>query len=133
KKWIELKTFIIGEKGFEYNIPDGDSIFYPSPGRVKNRYVNQLTFNLVSDRVLYPYDAQLQIQQASDFYRVNATGHYFFNYPKGGGMRLRLFASKFGFPGKVGSSAKFETQRFQPKLTAVNGYEDYTYGNYFVG
>jgi outer membrane protein assembly factor BamA len=75
----------------------------------------------------------LQLQQGESFYRLNATGKYFFNYPKGGGMHVRLFAAKFGYIGVVSSSEKFETQRYQPNLTAVRGDEDYTYSDYFIG
>lgn len=127
---LELKTFIIGESDFDYVRYSVDSFYYPVRGQTKVRYLNQLTFRRVSHRSLYPYDAQLQVQQASDFYRINAEAHYFFNYAKGGGMRVRLFAAKFGYIGNASSS---DTYRYQPKLTAVRGNEDYTYGDAFIG
>jgi len=88
---------------------------------------------LADYRVLYPYTIQLQAQQASDFYRLQANANYFFNYPKGGGVNLRVFAAKFGFVGERTANKEFETSSYQPKLTAVRGGEDYTYGNYFIG
>jgi len=48
-------------------------------------------------------------------------------------MNLRVFAAKFGYIGSLNSTEKFATTRYQPKLTAVRGEEDYTYSNYFIG
>ena len=133
EKWIEWKTFLIGERGFDYVKKSADSIFYPSKGAVQNRYLNQLMFNITDYRALYPYDVQLQLQQGAGFYRANLTTHYFYNYGTGGGMQLRFFAAKFGYIGSKTSSKEFETSVYHPKLTAVRGNEDYTYSNYFIG
>ena len=57
---------------------------------------------------------------------------YFFNYANGGGLRVRVFASKFGYLGNPSSLGKLYTLRYQPKLTAITGAEDYTYSNYFI-
>lgn len=133
EKWIEWKTFLIGEKGFDYHEKSSDSTFYPSESSVQNRYLNQLMFNLADYRVLYPYDVQLQLQQGAGFYRANVLANYFYNYKGQGGMQVRFFAAKFGYIGSRTSSKEFETQVYQPKLTAVRGNEDYTYSNYFMG
>jgi hypothetical protein len=82
---------------------------------------------------LYPYDAQLQIQQGSEFYRINLTGNYFLNYSTGGGLNVRMFAAKFGYLGEKTPAKALETGIYQPKLTAARGNEDYTYNNYFIG
>ena len=128
--WIELRTFVIGERNFDYARYSVDSFYYPVEAKTKTRYLHQLTFNHTSYRALYPYDAQLQVQQAKDFYRVNAEAHYFFNYAGGGGLQARIFAAKFG---NIGNASSSDTYRYQPKLTAVRGDEDYTYGNSFAG
>jgi hypothetical protein len=133
EKWIEFKTYFIGEKGFNYLLSSTDSIFHPSPQKYATRYLNQLTFNMEDYRVLYPYNVQLQLQQASEWYRLNLTSNYFFNYSKGGGMSVRFFAAKFGYIGANTPSKEFETSAYQPKLTATRGDEDYTYSNYFIG
>jgi len=131
-RWIEWKTFLIGEKGFNnYVLKTSDSMWYPTNEKYIFRYLNQLSFNIADDRVLYPYRALFQIQQGPRFYRVNFTGNYFFNYAKGGGLDLRLFASKFGSIGN--DYASYGLSAYQPKLTGVSGSEDYTYGNYFIG
>jgi peptidase M1-like protein len=132
EKWIEFKTFIIGEKSFNYFFKSSDSNYYPAKQNYVTRYLNQLTYNIDDYRVLYPYHIQLQLQQASDWYRVNFTTNYFFNYAKGGGMSVRFFAAKFGYIGS-GAGKQLETSSYQPKLTANNGSEDYTYSNYFLG
>jgi hypothetical protein len=133
EKWLEWKTFFISEKGFNYVQDFDDQEFYPEEGKAATRYLNQLTFSLTDFRKLYPYDMQVQVQQGEGFYRATATGHYFFNYEKGGGMQLRMFAAKFGYLGQKTTSKEFETALYQPKLTAVRGGEDYTYSNYFFG
>ncbi|HZE84500.1 MAG TPA: hypothetical protein VE035_09335, partial [Puia sp.] len=133
EKWVEWKTYFIGEKTFtDYVQKSTDSIFYPlAPKKYAFRYLNQFSLDLEDHRVLYPYKALLQLQQASAFYRVNLTGNYFFNYSKGGGMDMRIFAAKFGYIGS--KSSLNDIYRYEPKLTGVGGNEDYTYSNYFYG
>ncbi|HXB93893.1 MAG TPA: hypothetical protein VNU70_02005, partial [Puia sp.] len=130
---LEWKTWLIGEKNLDnYVLKSSDSIFYPtSPRKYDFRYLNQLSFLIRDDRVLYPYKALLQLQQAANFYRIDFIGNYFFNYEKGGGLDLRLFGSKFGYLGS--RSASEDLSRYEPKLTAVRGSEDYTYSGYFIG
>jgi hypothetical protein len=133
EKWLEFKSFFIGERGFNYFLKSTDSNYYPSRQNYTTRYLNQLTFNIDDYRVLYPYQFQLQFQQSSEFYRLNLTTEYFFNYAKGGGLSARFFAAKFGYIGGVSAEKSFETYIYQPKLTATRGDEDYTYSNYFIG
>ncbi|MFI5155250.1 MAG: M1 family metallopeptidase [Chitinophagales bacterium] len=131
--WVEFRTYLIGEKAFDYVLDHSDSTYFPIGQPYAFRYLNQLSLNFEDDRALYPYRALFQIQQSSDFYRIQFTGNYFFNYPRGGGLDIRFFAADFGYIGGKTSLKEFQTTRFQPKLTAVRGDEDYTYGNYFVG
>ena len=133
EKWIDFRTYIIGEKGFNYSVYTQDSNYYPSPQKYATRYLNQLTFNVEDYRVLYPYNVQFQLQQASEWYRLNLTSNYFFNYVKGGGMCVRFFAAKFGYLGTNTVAKEFATTSYQPKLTASIGSDDYTYSNYFIG
>jgi hypothetical protein len=129
---LEWKTYLIWEKLLNnYVLKSTDSLYYPAPGSYSFRYLNQLTFALHDDRVLYPYQLNLQVQQAASWYRVNATAIMFFNYPSGGGLDVRLFGAKFGYLGNRSPSA--DLSEFEPKLTAVRGSEDYTYDNYFIG
>lgn len=132
ESFIEWKTFLIGERLLDqYVRKSTDSLYYPVLGKYHFRYLNQLSLGIHDDRVLYPYKAQLQLQQAASFYRINLTGNYFFNYEKGGGLEARVFGAKFGYIGT--RSLSEDLSRFEPKLTAVRGDEDYTYSNYFIG
>lgn len=129
---LEAKTYLIGEKALDnYVLKTADSLYYPTPGKYSFRYLNQLSLQIKDSRVLYPYKAILQLQQAPNFYRINFTGNYFFNYANGGGLDIRLFGAKFGYLG--GQSASEDLSPFEPKLTAVRGNEDYTYDNFFLG
>jgi hypothetical protein len=133
RKWIDLRSFLINETGFNYVFSPIDNTSYPEKGERKSRYINQLSYNSENNRVLYPYKYQLQVQQGKEFYRAAATLNYFFNYPKGGGVKMRVTAVKFGYIGGKTSLKQSNTYVYQPKLTAVRGNEDYTYSNYFIG
>ncbi len=131
--WIQAKTYLIGEKQFLYIYSPIDTVSHPNEMPYESRYLNQITIGVDNFRKLYPYEGQLQFQQASNFYRISFNGNQFFNYSKGGGFNLRLFAAKFGYVGGKTPEKEFTTITYQPKLTAVRGDEDYTYSNYFFG
>ncbi|MEO6819896.1 MAG: M1 family metallopeptidase [Ginsengibacter sp.] len=131
-KYIQWKTYFIEESSLLFNtdtIQQTTVITYPK----SNRYLNQLTFNLDNNRVLYPYSANIIAEQAEDFVRFAFTGKYFFNYPNGGGMNARLFAGKFIYLGDKTLTKQFNTRRYQLNMSAPNGEDDYTYSNYFAG
>ncbi len=132
KKFIQWKTFFINETGLLFTrdlVNQTDIITYP----VAHRYVNQLQFNIENNRVLYPYQGILQAEQGEGFVRLNFTGNYFFNYPKGGGLNVRFFAGKFIYAGERTYVQQFETDRYHLNLSGAQGYEDYTYNNSFYG
>ena len=132
-RWLEFKTYFITERSFDpaFVLRLSDSTLHPSALDHSFRYLNQITFQTADNRVLYPYSVQGQLQQASQFYRMNLTINYFFNYAGGGGMDVRFFAAKFG---QIGSKTlPLELDLYKPKLTASRGNEDYTYSNYFIG
>ncbi len=131
EKWIDFKSYLINEITFKgFAVSTKDSLNHPNATSGSFRYVNQASLNVRDDRVLYPYDARLELQQTDLFYRVNLTGHYFFNYPAGGGMAVGFFAAKFGV-WNVNNNQ--DLTRYEPKLLGVTGYEDYTYDQYFIG
>lgn len=132
KSWLDFRTYLINEKGFtNFTVKaNSDSMsYYPLSTATASRYINEVSFNLENTRVLYPYNYQLKFQQGKGFYRFDVNGEYFFNYSKGGGMSVRLFASKFGYLSNDHSNG----YQYFPKLLAANGEGDYTYSNYFVG
>ncbi len=131
-KWVRWKTFFIGETGLAYErdtVRQMDIFSFPKT----SRYLNQLTVAVENNRVLYPYSASIVAEQGKDFVRLAFEGKYFFNYAKGGGIQARLFAGKFIYLGDRTFTKEYETQRYHLNMTGANGYEDYTYSNYFIG
>jgi hypothetical protein len=132
-RWVDVRSFNINEKKFDnfaYRTGSDSAFQYPTSPTTTNRYINQVSFNEENHRALYPYSYQLQLQQGKSFYRINLTADYLFNYAKGGGMNVRLFAAKFGY---IGNNGLFNSFQYRPKLLGANGTDDYTYSNYFLG
>ncbi|MFT3933368.1 MAG: M1 family aminopeptidase [Chitinophagaceae bacterium] len=134
-RYIQFKPFFIQENGLNFttiiNPPDTTDIVQKTS---TNRYINQLKFVWENNRVLYPYRAELQLEQADGFVRAAFTGNYYFNYSNNkSGLSVRLFAGKFFYTGSKTVTRQFETDRYHFNLTGANGYEDYTYSNYFLG
>jgi len=136
QRYIQWKTFFISEDELRFS---RDSVFNP-PGVVTtvtkdkhDRTLNQLLLVIGNFRTLYPYRGELRLEQAEDFARAAFTGNYFFNYRRQGGFNVRLFAGKFFYLGSKTISKEFNTDRFHLNLTGPNGYEDYTYSDYFIG
>ncbi len=99
-----------------------------------NTYINQLKINWSNDRVLYPYNANLTIDQGINFVRAGFSGNYFFNYASGkGGITARFFAGKFFYLQSKTFITAFETSPYQLNLSGPKGNEDYTFSDYFIG
>ncbi|MEO5650169.1 MAG: M1 family aminopeptidase, partial [Ginsengibacter sp.] len=129
-KYAQWKTYFIEETSLLFQrdpVTQAETFSYPKT----KRYLNQLTLSIEDNRVLYPYSASLLAEQAKGFARLAFEGKFFFNYGKGRGMSARLFAGKFIYLGNAISP--FEANRYQLNMTGPNGYEDYTYSNYFIG
>ena len=135
KRFIQFKSFLINEEALDFHtVITGTDTTDVVDKKSSRRYLNQLKFVLENNRVLYPYRGELQIEQADGFTRAAFTGNYFFNYAnQQGGMNLRLFGGKFFYNGSKTFTKQFETDRYHFNLTGANGYEDYTYSNYFPG
>ena len=137
-RYIQWKTFLINEESFRISY---DSVFTPTDTFVtqdvatidNSRTLHQLKFVIQNFRTLYPYRAELNLEQGKNFVRAGFTGNYFFNYSKKGGVDIRLFAGKFFYINDPSLSEKFNTDRYKLKLTSVSGFEDYTYSDYFFG
>jgi hypothetical protein len=99
----------------------------------ENRYVNRLQLVLENSRALYPHSMELSVDQSEDFIRPTFTANYFFNYANGGGLQFRFFAGKFIYLGEKTLSTRFLNERYHLNMTGANGYEDYTYSDYFLG
>jgi len=138
ERYIQWKSFFINEESFKISydttIRGMDTTIHQMVNtKDKSRTLQQLKIVLENYRALYPYSAELKLEHGKDFVRAAFTGKYFFNYPKGGGLNLRLFAGKFFYLGSQSFSKQFATDRYHLNMTGANGYEDYTYSDYFIG
>lgn len=134
-RWLQFKTYFISEDDLDFrtviNGPDTTNLVQKITG---SRYINQLKFVVENKRALYPYRGEWQVEQADGFVRAAFTGNYYFNYSdRKGGLDLRLFAGKFFYTGAKTFLQQFKTDRYHLNLSGANGYEDYTYSNYFAG
>lgn len=138
ERYIQWKSFLFSEG--EYHVKYDTLINTPDTTinqlvNIENagRTLNQLKLVIENFRALYPYKGELKIEQGKYFIRAAFTGNYFFNYAKGGGLQARLFAGKFFYTTPKTFSKQFATDRYHLNLTGANGYEDYTYSDYFIG
>ena len=135
-RYIQWKTFIINEDGLNFSkdtLTNPPAVVTQVTKTKESNYINQLLFVTENSRVLYPYFGELKFEQAKDFIRAAFTANYFFNYPKNGGLNVRFFAGKFFYTGSKTITTEFSTDRYHLTLTGPNGYEDYTFSNYFIG
>jgi hypothetical protein len=137
-RFIQWKNFSIIEESFRISydtiVAGPDTIINQQVNtKNKSRTLQQLKIVFENYRALYPYSGELKIEQGKDFVRTAFTGKYFLNYPKQGGLDLRLFAGKFFYLGPLSYSKQFATDRYRLNMTGANGYEDYTYSDYFIG
>lgn len=138
-RFLQFKSFLINEDELRFYrdtiiSPSNDTTVVDKYGTQSvNRTLNQLRFVIENYRVLYPYSGEIRLDQGKDFARLSFTGKYFFNYPKAGGLEARFFAGKFFYLGEKTLNKQFETDRYHLNMTGPNGYEDYTYSDYFIG
>jgi hypothetical protein len=139
-RFIQFKSFLINEEGLRFyrdtviTLPGPDTAISTKYRTIsESRTLNQLRLVIENNRVLYPYSGELKIEQGEDFVRTAFTGKYFFNYSKEGGLDVRLFAGKFFYTSSKTITKQFATDRYHLNMTGANGYEDYTYSDYFAG
>lgn len=136
-RFIQWKTFLFKEQSLRI-IPDtifngaDTTLFLHYLLPANNRYLNQLQLVYENYRGLYPFKINLQIEQGKDFIRPALTANYFFNY-KDGGLAVRFFAGKFIYLNGKTFRKQFANDRYNLNMTGPNGYEDYTYSDYFLG
>ena len=137
-RYVQFKTYLVSEDALRFYrdtlIVSTDTTISTKFNSIsQNRTLHQLQVVIENSRVLYPYRGELKIEQGKDFVRTAFTGKYFFNYPKQGGLNVRLFAGKFFYSSSKTLSKQFATDRYHLNMTGANGYEDYTYSDYFIG
>jgi hypothetical protein len=137
-RYIKIKSFFLNEEFLSFfrdTVVTGldTTISNKYRSRSEERSLHQLSFVIENNRVLYPYRGELKLETGEHFAKLGFTGNYFFNYPKGGGLDLRLFAGKFIYTSSKTIAKQFATDRYHLNMTGPNGYEDYTYSDYFIG
>lgn len=138
KKFIQLRSYMISEDQLRFyrdTVIVGVDTTISNKFRTQNsnRTLNQVKFVIDNGRALYPYRAELNVEQGKHFVRAAFTGNYFFNYVKEGGLNVRFFAGKFFYTSSRTFTNQFATDRYHLNMTGPNGYEDYTYSDYFIG
>jgi hypothetical protein len=125
-------TFFMGEQqpNYTFDTTTNELNVYK---RFKHTMIHQLSYHLNNRRTLYPYSLDLMAEWGDPFVRLTATGKYHYQYPSGGGLKLRGFLGGFFYNRNVSSQDKFEAERYQLNLSGINGNEDYTYSHYFIG
>ena len=124
---IGFKTFYLNQE----NLLFGNNKI--STTKTKS-YINRLYISKFDNRVLYPYDVNLTIDQGEDFIRAGFTAKQFFNYSNHkGGIEARFFAGKFFYTKSKTFLQQYYTDKYQLNLSGPKGYEDYTYSDYFIG
>jgi Peptidase family M1 domain len=130
-KVLQFKFVGIGEDQLNFSSDDNNATVVTEK---KARYsVFQTRFLVENQRKLYPWKVDLLTESHKDFYKLNFTGNYFFNFRKKGGVNVRVYAGKFFYKGDKDISSSFETERFHLNMSGPKGYEDYTYSNPYIG
>ncbi len=137
-RYIQWKNYFLREGLFritnDTTITGSDTAIRQNVAIQKHsKSFQQLKLFIQNNRVLYPFSAELNIEQGNDFLRTAFTGNYFFNYPKAGGLNVRFFAGKFFYLSPKTFTRQFATDQYHLNMTGANGYEDYTYSDYFIG
>ncbi len=132
RRYIQFKYFSITETEMRFALDTNTNqydVSYPK----RNRYLNQFQFGVENARKLYPYKILAEAEQGEGFVKTQVTARYFLNYATGGGLYIRGFAGKFFYLQAETPAEKFAQSRYYLNMTGPNGYEDYTYANYFIG
>lgn len=136
QRWVfQARSFFLNEDGLNFktiSTPGGIVDVVEKTTVTSN--INQIKITASDNRVLYPYELNLTIDQGKDFVRAGFTANYFLNYAnKKGGIDARLFAGKFFYTSDKTFIKQYETDRYQLNMSGAKGYEDYTYSGYFIG
>jgi len=125
--WLQAKHFNLQEEVLNF------SSGVAQLQRVQ-RSINRLAAGVYNKSALYPYSADMVIDQGDGFVRAALTGKYFFNYNSSKqGVHTRFFAGAFLYTQQKTLLQQFATQRYHLNMTGPRGEEDYTYSGYFVG
>jgi hypothetical protein len=129
---LQWNSFFIQEENPVFKF-DSTNNYLDVTRSTKSQWIHQLNYQLINSRTLYPYALQLMAEWGNPYTRLTATGNYHYQYPDGGGLKLRGFIGGFIYNRSVSSRERFESERYHLNLSGINGNEDYTYSHYFLG
>jgi hypothetical protein len=137
RKWtFQLRSFLLRKDSAVEKLDStvNDTFAFATNTKV-NTTLMQLRVTLQNDRVLYPYNYNLTIDQGTDFMRAGFTGKYFFNYEGSNtkGVNARLFAGKFFYLKNKTPQLQAENAQYYFTMSGAPGANDFTYSNYFIG
>lgn len=132
QRWIfQARSFLLQENGLLFKTLNGVDVVEKT---TEESYVNEIKITTLDNRILYPYNFNLTIDQGKSFVRAGFTANYHFNYKnKKGGIDARFFAGKFFYTTDKTFVKQYETDRYHLNMSGAKGYEDYTYSGYFIG
>ena len=137
-RFLQFTVFSFGESGYRFQrdtlVQGVDTTFnnyYQT--QTDRRQLFQLRYVWENGRVLYPFRWEAKAEMSDRFIRPTLTGHYFFNYPKKGGLHVRMFGGAFFYTGSKTIQDRYRQVRYHLQMGAPTGSEDYTYSNYFIG
>ncbi|CAN5635895.1 hypothetical protein BH10BAC2_BH10BAC2_43390 [soil metagenome] len=132
-KWVfQARSFILKTEQLDFKtVTTPTDTFNLASKQTNSSVVNQLKVTYDNSRKLYPYNANVTIDQGKNFLRIGFTGKYFFNYNETKkGIAARVFVGKYF---KLGSSNAFGSYATNLNMSGPKGDEDYTFSNYFIG
>ena len=138
-RYLQLSYVRIGETSYRLQRDttvntSGDTVINNNYRSLTNkRGLFRIQYVQENNRKLYPYRWEAQVQFNGSFARPSITWNQFFNYPKGGGLHMRVFAGGFLYLGAQSTAEKFRLSRYYLQLSGPTGEQDYTYSNYFLG
>lgn len=136
ESFLQFTSYFFREEFMKTSqVINGSDTFFIDQINPVNRNLQQLRFFHANHRRLYPYSLEGNIELGNTFSRLAFTARYFLNYskPEGGGLQVRFFAGKFIPHGSNTVEKQLTNSRYYLNMTGANGFEDYTYSNYFAG
>jgi hypothetical protein len=131
KYFIQARAFFLSQ---EQPVYSSDTLNPLVTKQIVTTTIDQLKFGVSNTRSLYPYEANLQIDQGAQFIRAGFTGKYFFNYGAGkDGLQARFFAGKFFYLISQTPIIQSNNSDYDLTMTGPKGNEDFTYSDYFIG
>ncbi len=132
RKWMDIRSWIISEQQLEQEPKPApaDTLFYDLRAASKTTVIPQVTIGLTNDRGLYPWRAELAVQQVKDVFRTTLMANYFLNFNEHNeGIAVRFFFGKIFYTKAKTDLLRSENSRYHFTMYGPNGVQDYTYSN----